>query len=82
MVMSSSERAEAVADRKVLLRTIAAGTSLIVEDVITTGTPASAGAELDPLHWLVVGDLIGVEVDRVEVLRNTVECCESSPTPF
>ncbi len=58
---------------KVLLETIAAGTTLIAGDVIATGTPAGVGAGFDPPRWLKAGDVVEIEVDGVGVLRNTVE---------
>jgi 2-keto-4-pentenoate hydratase/2-oxohepta-3-ene-1,7-dioic acid hydratase in catechol pathway len=41
-------------------------------DVILTGTPSGAGARLDPPRYLVPGDRVEVEVERVGVLRNEV----------
>jgi 2-keto-4-pentenoate hydratase/2-oxohepta-3-ene-1,7-dioic acid hydratase in catechol pathway len=41
-------------------------------DVILTGTPSGAGARFDPPRYLVAGDVVEVEVERVGVLRNEV----------
>jgi 2-keto-4-pentenoate hydratase/2-oxohepta-3-ene-1,7-dioic acid hydratase in catechol pathway len=41
-------------------------------DVILTGTPSGAGARFDPPRYLVAGDVVEVEVERVGVLRNAV----------
>jgi 2-keto-4-pentenoate hydratase/2-oxohepta-3-ene-1,7-dioic acid hydratase in catechol pathway len=41
-------------------------------DVILTGTPSGAGARFDPPRYLVPGDVVEVEVERVGVLRNEV----------
>ena len=41
-------------------------------DVVLTGTPAGAGARLDPPRYLAPGDVVEVEVSRVGVLRNEV----------
>lgn len=41
-------------------------------DVILTGTPSGAGARLDPPRYLVAGDVVEVEIERVGVLRNEV----------
>ena len=46
--------------------------SLEPGDVILTGTPAGAGARLDPPRYLEPGDIVEVEVSRVGVLRNEV----------
>lgn len=41
-------------------------------DVILTGTPTGAGARLNPPRYLVPGDVVEVEVERIGVLRNEV----------
>jgi 2-keto-4-pentenoate hydratase/2-oxohepta-3-ene-1,7-dioic acid hydratase in catechol pathway len=41
-------------------------------DVVLTGTPAGAGARLDPPRYLAPGDVVEVEVSRVGVLHNEV----------
>jgi len=42
-------------------------------DLISTGTPAGAGARLDPPRWLRPGDRVEIEVDGIGVLANDVE---------
>jgi 5-carboxymethyl-2-hydroxymuconate isomerase len=42
-------------------------------DVISTGTPAGAGARFDPPRYLRPGDRIEVEVEGIGVLANVVE---------
>lgn len=42
-------------------------------DLLSTGTPAGAGARLDPPRWLRPGDRIEVEVDGIGILANEVE---------
>jgi len=41
-------------------------------DIIVTGTPAGAGARLDPPRYLVPGDVVEVEVSKIGTLRNRV----------
>jgi 2-keto-4-pentenoate hydratase/2-oxohepta-3-ene-1,7-dioic acid hydratase in catechol pathway len=41
-------------------------------DIILTGTPSGAGARLTPPRYLVPGDVVEVEVERVGILRNEV----------
>lgn len=41
-------------------------------DIIVTGTPAGAGARLDPPRYLVPADIVEVEVSRIGTLRNRV----------
>ena len=47
-------------------------TTLVPGDVIVTGTPAGAGARLDPPVWLKPGDVIEVEAEGIGLLRNGV----------
>ena len=39
-------------------------------DILVTGTPAGAGARLDPPRYLVPGDVVEVEVSGIGVLQN------------
>lgn len=41
-------------------------------DIIFTGTPTGAGARFDPPRYLVPGDQVEVEVERLGVLRNGI----------
>ncbi len=41
-------------------------------DIILTGTPAGAGARLDPPRYLAPGDVVEVEVPGIGTLRNPV----------
>jgi 2-keto-4-pentenoate hydratase/2-oxohepta-3-ene-1,7-dioic acid hydratase in catechol pathway len=41
-------------------------------DIISTGTPTGAGARFDPPRYLVPGDTVEIEIDKVGVLRNEV----------
>jgi 2-keto-4-pentenoate hydratase/2-oxohepta-3-ene-1,7-dioic acid hydratase in catechol pathway len=41
-------------------------------DILITGTPAGAGARLDPPRYLMPGDVVEVEVPRIGALRNRV----------
>lgn len=47
-------------------------TTLVPGDILVSGTPAGAGARLDPPVWLKPGDVVEVEADGVGVLRNAV----------
>ena len=60
-----------------LIHYISTFCTLEVGDVILTGTPAGAGARLDPPRYLQRGDEVEVEVSRVGVLRNVVVDDES-----
>ena len=39
---------------------------------IPTGTPAGVGISFDPPRWLVDGDVVRIEIDRVGILENPV----------
>lgn len=47
-------------------------TELVPGDVIATGTPGGVGSRRDPPVWLVPGDVVEVEIERVGLLRNGV----------
>jgi 2-keto-4-pentenoate hydratase/2-oxohepta-3-ene-1,7-dioic acid hydratase in catechol pathway len=55
-----------------LINYISTFCELLPGDVIATGTPAGAGARLDPPRYLRPGDIVEVEVPRVGLLRNEV----------
>jgi 2-keto-4-pentenoate hydratase/2-oxohepta-3-ene-1,7-dioic acid hydratase in catechol pathway len=67
---STSEMLFPIAD---LVAELSRGTTLLKGTVILTGTPAGVGAAQDPPRFLVAGDTIEVEIDRVGVLRNPVQ---------
>jgi 5-carboxymethyl-2-hydroxymuconate isomerase len=46
--------------------------TLLPGDVILTGTPAGVGAAQSPPRWLVLGDAVEVEIERIGCLRNPV----------
>jgi 2-keto-4-pentenoate hydratase/2-oxohepta-3-ene-1,7-dioic acid hydratase in catechol pathway len=51
---------------------LSTGFTLEVGDVVLTGTPAGVGAALDPPRWLVPGDVVRIEIDRIGTLENPV----------
>ncbi|MDO9406155.1 MAG: fumarylacetoacetate hydrolase family protein [Polaromonas sp.] len=42
-------------------------------DLILTGTPGGVGLGFKPPRWLVAGDVVRVEIDRIGALENRVE---------
>jgi 2-keto-4-pentenoate hydratase/2-oxohepta-3-ene-1,7-dioic acid hydratase in catechol pathway len=46
--------------------------TLEVGDVISTGTPAGVGGAMQPAKWLVAGDRVRIEVEKIGVLENPV----------
>jgi 2-keto-4-pentenoate hydratase/2-oxohepta-3-ene-1,7-dioic acid hydratase in catechol pathway len=41
--------------------------------VILTGTPGGVGVKRNPPLWMKPGDVVEVEIDRLGVLRNSIE---------
>jgi 2-keto-4-pentenoate hydratase/2-oxohepta-3-ene-1,7-dioic acid hydratase in catechol pathway len=41
-------------------------------DILSTGTPAGVGIGFDPPRWLVDGDVVRIEIERVGTLENHV----------
>jgi 2-keto-4-pentenoate hydratase/2-oxohepta-3-ene-1,7-dioic acid hydratase in catechol pathway len=41
-------------------------------DIISTGTPAGVGMGFDPPRWLVAGDVVRIEIERIGTLENRV----------
>jgi 2-keto-4-pentenoate hydratase/2-oxohepta-3-ene-1,7-dioic acid hydratase in catechol pathway len=41
-------------------------------DIISTGTPAGVGISFDPPRWLVPGDVVRIEIERIGTLENPV----------
>lgn len=46
--------------------------TLEVGDVISTGTPAGVGGAMQPPKWLVPGDVVRIEIEKIGVLENPV----------
>jgi len=46
--------------------------TLEVGDVIPTGTPGGVGATMDPRRFLVAGDVVKIEIERIGAIENRV----------
>jgi 2-keto-4-pentenoate hydratase/2-oxohepta-3-ene-1,7-dioic acid hydratase in catechol pathway len=55
-----------------LISDLSQGTTLLPGTVILTGTPSGVGMARKPPVWLMDGDTVEVEIDRLGVLRNRV----------
>lgn len=65
-----------------LIAYISTFTTLVPGDLILTGTPAGAGARLDPPRWLVPGDVVEIEAEGIGLLVNGVADEEATaPAP-
>jgi 2-keto-4-pentenoate hydratase/2-oxohepta-3-ene-1,7-dioic acid hydratase in catechol pathway len=51
---------------------LSTGFTLEPGDIISTGTPAGVGASFDPPRWLVPGDVVRIEIEKVGSLKNPV----------
>ncbi len=54
------------------IATLSTSCTLEPGDIIATGTPAGVGIVRQPPRWLVPGDLVRVEIDRIGALENPV----------
>ena len=55
-----------------LIRYISAFTHLLPGDVIASGTPGGVGAKRTPPLWMVPGDTVEIDIDKVGILRNSI----------
>ncbi|HEY8732117.1 MAG TPA: fumarylacetoacetate hydrolase family protein [Candidatus Limnocylindria bacterium] len=55
-----------------IIAELSAGLTLHPGDVIITGTPEGVGMGRTPPEWLVPGDVVEVEIERIGILRNTI----------
>lgn len=56
-----------------VLEELTAGMTLLPGTIIATGTPAGVGMGFDPPRFLKPGDVVECEIEKIGVLRNTVE---------
>lgn len=56
-----------------IIAELSAGLTLYPGDVILTGTPDGTGMGRKPPEWLKPGDVMELEIERIGVLRNTIE---------
>ena len=57
-------------DIPTLIETCSRGVTLLVGDLIATGTPAGVGMGFKPARWLSAGDVVRVEVDGIGAIEN------------
>lgn len=57
-------------DVPAIIATISAGVTLRPGDVIATGTPAGVGIGFSPPKYLVSGDVVRIEVEKIGMLEN------------
>ncbi|MBZ9603237.1 fumarylacetoacetate hydrolase family protein [Phyllobacterium chamaecytisi] len=72
-IVQSSTLGNMIFDIPTIISYCSTFTRLEVGDVIVTGTPGGVGMKRDPQLWMKAGDTVEVEIDRIGLLRNTVE---------
>jgi 2-keto-4-pentenoate hydratase/2-oxohepta-3-ene-1,7-dioic acid hydratase in catechol pathway len=65
--------ADMIFDVPRLIEFLSGSTTLLPGTVILTGTPHGVGMARDPKRWLVPGDVVTVEIEKIGALTNPVE---------
>jgi 2-keto-4-pentenoate hydratase/2-oxohepta-3-ene-1,7-dioic acid hydratase in catechol pathway len=68
----SASTKDLIFDPYVLIEHLSTAFTLEPGDLISTGTPAGVALAMKPQRWLVPGDVVRVEVERVGVIENRV----------
>jgi 2-keto-4-pentenoate hydratase/2-oxohepta-3-ene-1,7-dioic acid hydratase in catechol pathway len=71
-VMQTSSTAQMIFDVPTLIEFISKFTTLEVGDVIATGTPSGVGHFRKPAKYLVAGDTVRIEIERIGVQESPV----------
>ncbi|MEI8096133.1 MAG: fumarylacetoacetate hydrolase family protein [Spirochaetales bacterium] len=71
-VLQDSNTSDMIFDVASLIEFLSGSTTLEAGTVILTGTPQGVGAARTPKRWLVPGDSVSVEIERLGVLTNPV----------
>jgi 2-keto-4-pentenoate hydratase/2-oxohepta-3-ene-1,7-dioic acid hydratase in catechol pathway len=68
-------------DIPTIIEFLSASTTLLPGTVIITGTPHGVGMARTPPRWLLPGDVVEIEIEKIGVLRNPVaeEPCAEGP---
>jgi 2-keto-4-pentenoate hydratase/2-oxohepta-3-ene-1,7-dioic acid hydratase in catechol pathway len=72
-VVQSARFEQLIFDIPTMIAAISVWTELLPGDVIVTGTPGGVGVARTPPLWMKAGDVVEVEIERVGLLRNTVQ---------
>lgn len=68
-----SHTANMIFDIPTIINDLSQGMTLKPGDIILTGTPAGVGFASDPPAFLNSGDVVEAEIDKIGILRNTIE---------
>lgn len=72
-VMQQASVANLIFTIPVIIEYLSAFSPLLPGDVIATGTPGGVGDRREPPLYMKDGDVVEVEIDRIGILRNTVQ---------
>lgn len=72
-VMQRANTSQLIFDIPALIEYLSTFTALSPGDVIATGTPGGVGSKREPVVFMQPGDEVIVEIEKVGVLRNTIE---------
>jgi len=72
-VRQHSNTARMIFDIPTIISDLSQGMTLLPGDIVLTGTPAGVGFALDPPQFLKHGDQIEAEIEKIGILRNTIE---------
>ena len=80
--MQESSTSDMIFSIPTLISFLSGSTTLLPGTLILTGTPAGVGEARDPRRFLVPGDEVTVEIERIGLLTNPVveEVFEDEPS--
>jgi len=73
VVKQQASTGEMMFDVPTLISELSRGMTLLPGTVILTGTPSGVGMARIPPEWLKHGDVVEVEIEKIGVLKNSVE---------
>ena len=71
-VLQSASTADMIFSVKQIVSSLSRTMTLRARSVILTGTPSGVGAARKPPRWLVAGDVVAVEIEKIGRLENPV----------
>jgi 2-keto-4-pentenoate hydratase/2-oxohepta-3-ene-1,7-dioic acid hydratase in catechol pathway len=72
-VRQHSNTGRMIFDIPTIISDLSKGMTLLPGDIILTGTPAGVGVALNPPQFLQHGDKLEAEIEKIGILRNTIE---------
>ena len=72
-VVQSAVTSDMIFDIPTIISTLSEAITLQAGDVIWMGTPAGVGLGHKPPLWMKAGDTVEVEIEKIGLLRNTIE---------